>query len=236
MKLKNLICGVIVLIIISGLTSCMNNDDPAPYGGSVVYISSKYVEDEIQYSLVINSQGVHAIFSRIDILMPNGNSLTLEPDDPSYSYSSYQSPYSTVKPPAGAYTSTFYFPDGQTFQSVTSLLGTVIFPPEVTSCEYQSVNNSISIDWEGGQNITAYDVSMYEPGGKHVFTSIVNNYLTITSEKTYYVINQSVGAWSESPHNGQYYIIVTAYNLSQTNVIRAISVSEKINVTWGTVQ
>jgi hypothetical protein len=204
--------------------------------GDVFAISKKSGSTTV-YALAYYAYSYSALKS-VTVTNSLDSSTKISLSDSGYTGIFYKEPsdsdFSTTKPSSAIYTFDTVMESGNSYTSYDQLTATILEPPTIEKCQYNSSYSYIEITWDALTNADRYAVIALDSSGTQVFQSS----LLVSSTVSGY-ISQSTSTWSSGhPATGKIYTIrVIAYKYEDSNNpstynVQSTSYSEA-TVTWG---
>jgi len=208
-KLQKISKLFIFTLIMTGLFSC--DDNKAEITFQVigdVFITKRFIDDEEQFAIVYYAYGNQSM-SSATVTPQGGNVIELEPlDVHNYTYG-IQAKFADFSPEFPE-TTTFDFKvvnEGIEHISSDVLLFDNLEIPVVTNAEFNTINETVMVEWESVDDAQSYIIKMTKDNGDILFVGQLLNDLA-----TLYEIDSSLGSWFEVPQYGTTYNVeVHAY-------------------------
>jgi len=227
-----------VFFIIIALNSCFEDEYSSSDFDFIgdVYFKKRMIDDTTQYALSYYVYGSEEMSSAF-VTTPENDEIELAAYDGS-GYTFYDEPstveYSTEAPATGDYTFTVTY-------NGTELSGTDVLEfydleiPDTIYFEYNSISQSIDLEWNTVYGADGYIIQMKYTTGEMVYSSD-----WIDDETNYASIDIDTGTWYESPASGTTYIVeilairfeTSTYYTSDAYNINEMAIKE-IETTWG---
>jgi hypothetical protein len=218
------------------MSSCIDSEtDPVGFGDAFILV-------EIVDQDTLMGLGLHAFsyseFSSVSVQVTGHEDLvyTLQPYlgfKQDYVWNTPLAQYTSEPPVSGSYVFNATFKGGQT-QTFSDMLNTaVVYPPEITSCEYVATSDLVDVEWETVTSADSYNVKLLAENGDILFVSPVFNRVTDN-----YSFGKTTQGWQTStyPTNGQAVIVeVAAYLIepgASNNELQSIG-KAKSPIVWG---
>ncbi len=220
------------------LYSCLGNEISSTefsYTGEV-YFTKRVIDDTTRYALSYFAYGSFPMSSAV-VTTTDNTEITLEKyDESGYTYSKVplSTEYSKDEPIPGTYSFTIIYND-EVYSCIDALEFYDLEFPDTVYFEYNSYNNSISLEWNTVYGADGYIVQMKYENGEIVYSGS-----WLDSEYTYDTIDLNSGTWNENPISGVSYIVEimavrferTAYSTGDAYNINEIAIRE-IETAWG---
>ena len=208
-KLKKTARLFVITLIITTLFSCDNNEAKITFNViGDVFITKRYIGDEEQFAVVYYAYG-NQIMSSATVTPQGGDVIELEPMDASNRTYGIQPDFANFSPEFPE-TATFDFKvvsEGIEFSSSDILLFDNLEIPVVTNAEFNTINETVMVEWESVDEAQSYIIKMTKDNGDILFVGQLLGDLA-----TSYEIDPSLGSWLEVPQYGtSYNVEVHAY-------------------------
>jgi hypothetical protein len=189
-------------IVIAGVSSCDNNEPNITFEViGDVFISKRWIDEEEQYAHAYYAYGNQPM-SSATMTPEGGDEIELNPlDAPKHTYGIQPSldDFSAEFPGIG----TFGFKvvsEGIGHTASDVLLYDNLDIPYVTSAEFNTVNETIMVEWETVDGAESYIVKLTKENGDVIFVGQLLN-----DAATVYEIDINLGSWFEVPQYGTTY-------------------------------
>jgi hypothetical protein len=230
---KLILVGFLSMIF---LNSCIDSDiDPVGYGDAFILV-------EISGQDTLMGLGLHAFsyseFTTVNVQHETdiSKSYTLQAYlgyAQDFVWSTPRNEYSRALPVAGDYIFSATFRGGHTQVFYDKLYATVVYPPKLTKCLYNSDNQKVEVEWDRVSNADSYNVKLLNTDGDILFVSPVFNRIT-----DIYIFDKSTQGWQTSsfPTVGQNVTVEVASYLLEVgangNELQSVGKSRQV-ITWG---
>jgi len=213
-KLKTLGYTGLLIFLLIGLSSCNDEEIIASASGDV-FITVKVEENDTLYGLAMHGFG-NKNLSSITSIDENNTLYTLD----SYYGSSYEYFYETDDeslsesiPGIGDYTFAFTFENGETDSDIDELTEDCIYPTTITTCEYDSTEEEISLEWDTNSDADFIVIYLNDENGD---TTFISN--SIDGSTTSYSISSDTEYWGDyTPVEGEEYTVTIYTYLYETD-------------------
>ncbi len=232
--MKKIISNLLVLSVLIGFASCDNEEIVANAQGDA-FIITKVADQDTVFGLALHTFGNKA-FTSVTATNEADQSFQLAsyygyPYD--YYYETNSDAFTADLPEIGDYDFAVSFQSGESVSSTDALTDDVIYPAEITTCEFETDKNQIKLAWNEMTDADFFVIIMTDEDGDEVF---IGNSLGGTT-KTAELKSTSPGWLSgKSPVSGEVYTIeLGAFMYEEQKAglnIQAKSIA-KHTVTWG---
>jgi hypothetical protein len=230
---KLILVGFLPLFL---LNSCIDTDiDPVGYGDAFILV-------EISGQDTLMGLGLHAFsyseFTSVNVQLSSdvSKSYVLQPYlgyAQDFVWSTPRNEYTRALPGAGDYVFNATFRGGHTQVFYDKLYATVVYPPKITKCVYNTNNQKVEVEWDRVSNADSYNVKLLNSDGEMLFVSPVFNRIT-----DIYIFDKNSQGWQTSsyPTVGQNITVEVASYLLETgttgNELQSVGKSRQV-ITWG---
>ena len=227
---------VLIISIFFGFVACDNEEIVATATGDAFLVTRIAAQDTV-YGLALHGFG-NKSFSAVSVTDDNGTKYGLTSYG-GYTYEYYsetdETDFTTELPTLGSYNFSFSFQTGESGTDVDELTGNVIYPVAITSCEFNTSDSRIELEWTNAEdNAGYYVISLQKPDGTVVFIS-----QALDGSKTSSNISESTSGWmnDETPESEMTYtVVINAYMYEDDKEvdlnIQSKSIAEQ-TVVWG---
>lgn len=205
--------GLLIFLLI-GLFSCNDEEIIASANGDA-FITVKIEENDTLYGLALHGFG-NKYFSSVTSANEDNTLYTLD----SYNGSFYEYFYETDDeslsesiPKIGEYNFAFTFEKGETDSDIDELTEDCIYPTTITTCEYDSTEEEISLEWDTISDADFIVIYLNDENGN---TTFISN--SIDGSTTSYSISADTEYWGDfTPVDGEKYTVTIYIYLYETD-------------------
>jgi len=232
-KVKTLEFTVLLIILLSGFFSCIDDEIIATSDGDA-FITVSVEQNDTLYGLALHCLGNKDLGS-VTVTNDKESSYNLASYNGSndeYFYEAGEDFLSKTLPNTGEYIFSFTFEGGETDSTTDILTKDCIYPTNITTCEYDSTDEKINLEWDINEDADFIVIYLTDEDGN---TTFISN--SIAGSATSYSISSDTEYWGDYiPVNGTKYT-VTIYMYSYETDQEALNIQCRAEnystVIWG---